>query len=97
MFNFFKKAKDDLQEISKPLEVVELSAAWKTPDGKIFASEHAAKQYQQRTLKNKIYKDFLRPYFQYDEKRNFVEVVELFETWEMYVEMKLREQAEGEK
>ena len=94
MFSFFKKAKEDLQEIAKPIEVVELSAAWKTSDGKIFASEHAATQHQQRTLKNKIYKDFLRQYFRHDEKKGFHEVVDLFETWELYVEMKLREQRE---
>jgi hypothetical protein len=90
MFNFFKKAKDDLQEVFKPIEVTELKSAWKTSDGKLFASEDSARYHQQRTLKQAMYKDFLRPYFRGGERIDFLEVIELFERWELYVDMKLR-------
>ena len=95
MFNFFKKTKEDLQEVFKPIEVTELKSAWQTSDGMLFPTKEEAVEWQQQQAsrdKARVYRNFLKPHFQGDHfiTKDFGQTIHLFELWERYVEEQLR-------
>jgi hypothetical protein len=95
MFNFFKKTKEDLQELFKPIEVTELKSAWQTSDGMLFQTKEKAVEWQQQQAsrdKARVYRNFLKPHFQGDHfiTKDFGQTIHLFELWELYIEEKLK-------
>jgi hypothetical protein len=85
MFNFFKKATEDLQAVYKPQNIQPVSEAWKTSDGKLFTDQEAALRHQERLDRRSIHLEFCSLYG-FDSFR----VDEILVHWEAYVANKLK-------